>query len=216
MSTFQHRAERIKIARLLRVPVEQLQDLEGLDVEPLRALRVAMADALFIDDSKYFGRLAAVTKLLPAALSASVCERALGALICGRAAGLLAPEDAAAIAKRLSPSFIADIAPELNPRRTAALLQQLPHGLLGDAALELERRGEHVAMAGFVDVLSLEALTAIIRRLSDRTLLEVGVYIESPATLDALDVVLDDNTLVGLVQATLQDPVRLCGLARWR
>ena len=110
------RAEVEKLARVLHVDPARLEALEGCAPEAIRELRTATTDALFEADRHHFVRVAAAAKVIPASLAAKLAEHALGPLLAARVAGLIEPEQGQDLARRLPPSFLADVAVELDPR----------------------------------------------------------------------------------------------------
>ena len=122
----QARAEMRKLARILERDPGQLAYLEQLSLEELRSLRERVTEYLWSAHGSTLNRLAAASRLLPSAVSATISERAFGPLLSARMAGLVEPSRAVDIAGRLSPTFLADVAVELDPRRASAVIAGIP------------------------------------------------------------------------------------------
>lgn len=210
MATLAQQAELLKLARLLRTTPERLGFLAKLDVMALRALRAHVTATLFDADRDLFQRLAAASKLLPAAVTALIAEKALGPLLCARIAGLLPAQRAADIATRLDDRFLADVCIELDPRQVRALIADVPVNRVVAVALELARRREYITMARFVDCLPQPALRGIIEALRDDTvLLRIGFFVEDPAALGAVIDLLPATRLRNMIVAALDDDAAL-------
>jgi hypothetical protein len=102
------------------------------------------------------------------------------------AAGRLEPSRAVAVAGKLSTDFLADVAVELDPRRTSAVIAGIPARRIGAITAELVRRAEYVTMGQFVGHLGDEALRAALDEMSDADVLRVGFVLEDKGGLDRL------------------------------
>jgi len=117
----QARAEILKLARMLEREPSSLSYLEDLPVADLRILRDQITELLWSADGAAMGRLAVAAKLLPAGLSATMSERA-GPVLSAQLAGRLEPSRAIDVAAKLPIDFLADVAIELDPRRTSEVI----------------------------------------------------------------------------------------------
>jgi hypothetical protein len=88
----------------------------------VRRLRERATDRLFDADGHALQRIAAASKLLPAAVAAAIGQRAFGPLLCARIAGRLDPGRGVDLAARLPAEFLADVAVELDPRRAGEII----------------------------------------------------------------------------------------------
>ena len=88
-SVLQGRAEILKLARMLGPRPSELAYLEAVGLADLRALREQTVEVLWDADGATMSRLAAASKLLPAALTATIAQRAFGPLLAARMAGHL-------------------------------------------------------------------------------------------------------------------------------
>ena len=177
------RAEVLKIARLLdldEVDVGYLGDVSAAD---LRDFRDKATDRLFTS-APGLARSAAVAKLVPSKLVATIAQRAFGPVLCARAAGGADPGKAVDVAKHLPPTFLADVAIHLDPRRVATIIAGVPTELVGPVAQELERRAEFVTMGRFLAFVPDQAVATAIGALTDETMLRTAFVLEHKDRLD--------------------------------
>ncbi len=182
--TLETSAEILKLGRLVGVPEGELDYLDGVPPEELRALREQVTDSLFDTGAAALARLGAAAKLLPSGLVASISERAFGPLLCARAAASVDPAKAIDVAQRLSPGFLADATIELDPRRVARIIAGVPTDLVEPVAAELGRREEHVTMGRFLAFVSDDAIVAAMGALSDEAMLRTAFVLEHKEALD--------------------------------
>lgn len=195
-----HRAERLKLARLLAVDVEELPPLETVPSEQLREFRERATDRLFDASLGALGGIGAASKLVPAAISATIAQKAFGPLLCARAAAAVDPGKAVEIAKRLSPAFLADTCVELDPRRVADIIARVPDDLAVPVAAELGRRGEHVTMGRFLAYVSDAGIRGAMDALSDADMLHTAFVLEHKEKLDHAVGLLDPKRMPGILR----------------
>jgi hypothetical protein len=200
----QARAEILKLARLLQREPDELAYLEAVPLDDLEALREQTTEVMWQANGAALGRLAAASKLLPAALTATISERAFGPLLSARMAGLLEPERAVDVATKLPIPFLADVAILLDPRRATALIALIPPDQTADVTRELVRRGEYVTLGRFVGHLGDEAITAAVAVMDDATLLRVGFVLEDKDRLEWLVGLLPTERLGRVVEAAAE------------
>jgi hypothetical protein len=198
-------AEVLKLARILEREPEQLAYLERLAPGDLRELRERVTEALWSDNNHMLGRIAAASRLLPAAVSAAIAERAFGAFVSARLAGLLDPGRAVDVAAKLPSPFLADVAVELDPRRASEVIARIPPQQISDVTRELVQREEYVTMGRFVGHLSDEAVAEALGGTDDRSLLRVAFVLDDKDRLDELVGQLPKRRLAGIVQTAADD-----------
>jgi hypothetical protein len=201
----QARAEVLKLARLLGRDPSSLEYLERLAPEDLRALRDAVTEALYDAHGGSLGRLAAASRLLPAALTATIGQHAFGPLLSARLAGMLETDKAVDVAGRLPPGFLADVAVELDPRRAEDLIANIEPTLIGQVTAELVARREYVTMGRFVGHLGDEAIAAALGTMDDEALLRVGFVLEDKEHLSRLLGRLSRDRAEGIIAAAARD-----------
>lgn len=203
------RAEALKLARLLEREPGTLDYLETVPLEDLRALREQITDLLWSADDAALSRIAAASRLLPAAVSATICERAFGPLLTARLAGRLEPSRAIDVAAKLSTLFLADVAAQLDPRRASLLIAGIPARRIAEITRELVRRNEWVTMGRFVGHLSDGALKAALGAMDNPALLRVGFVLEEKERLEVLVSLLPQRRIDGIIAAAAADELWL-------
>lgn len=199
------RPEILKLARLLHRDPDSLSYLGALPADDLRRLREQVTDVLFSANHRTFARLAAASKLLPAALNATIAQRAFGPVLAARITGQLEPSRAVEVAERLPPSFLADVAVELDPRRASEVIVQIPPQQVAAITRELVRRNEYVTMGRFVGHLPDAAITAAVDATDDRALLRTGFVLEQKSRLRQVAELLGPERLQGVIDAACTD-----------
>ncbi|GAA3049170.1 hypothetical protein [Actinokineospora globicatena] len=189
------RAEIAKLARLLGEPATRFGYLSALSPEDVRAVRDQAAEVLFGANRALFERIGQASRLVPAALTASIAQRSFGPLLSARVAGALDPDRAVDLAGRLPVSFLADVAAELDPRRIAPVLGVLPIAKVIEVGRELIRRGDHITTGRFVGDLPAPTLRAMVTALDEESLLRTAIYTDSTARLPALFALIPDDRL---------------------
>jgi hypothetical protein len=183
-------AERVKLAHALDVDPARLDMLAALSEDDLRTLRAQIGEALFQADKHYFTRIAALTRTVPAAVSAKLTELVLPPLLAARTAELLEPQRAADLVGRVSLTYIADVAAVMDAARAPELIAAIPAERVADVAGELLRREEWVVIGSFVAQVSDEALRRSIARFDGEHLLRVGYVLDDLTKLDGIGALL--------------------------
>jgi hypothetical protein len=195
----------LKLARLLRREPEQLEYLELVSPDDLRALREQVTDMLFDAHDGTLRRLAAASKLLPAGLVATLGQHAFGPVLSARISGLLDPDRAVDIAAKLPSEFLAEIAIDIDPRRASAVIAGMPARQVVDVTHILIRRGDYVTMGRFVGHLSDEALRASVGEFGDADLLRTAFVLEDRDRLDELAELVGEDRIAGLAEVAERD-----------
>ncbi|MES1938671.1 hypothetical protein T5B8_00440 [Salinisphaera sp. T5B8] len=195
-------AELVKLARVLQTEVAELEHLDYLEAERLRAMREGITEALFEKFRASFTGFARLSSILPLALSARISERVLGPTLSGRIAGEMPPRKAIDLSARLSDDFLADTCLHIDPVRAKPIIAGFPVERAIAITRLLLARGEMITMGRFVDVLprqTLLAATDAIEQESD--LLEIGFFVESSDQLDTVIEHLDTERRKAIVAA---------------
>lgn len=191
-----------RLAALLRCPESSLQFLAGQPQEALRELRDKLTDRLFDANRDILLGLAKTTKIVPGGVAAKIATMAFPPQLAARVAGVMETDAAVSLASRVPLTFLADLAPSLDPRRITPILEKLSPQLLVDAGELLGQRGEYIAMADFVGVLTDEQIARTLGVLSDEALVHTGQVIEDPARVATILQMLSHKRLRGVVEAT--------------
>jgi hypothetical protein len=203
--SLQARAEILKLARILERDLEQLSYLETVPIADLRALRDQVTEVLWSANGGAMKRLAAASKLLPAALSATIAERAFGPLLTARLAAQLEPARAVDVAAKLPTAFLADVAIELDPRRAREVIAGIPPPRVAEITRELVRREEYVTVGRFVGYISDDATRAALGAMDEVALLRIGFVLEDTRSLDHLLDLLPADRMDGLIQTAAEN-----------
>lgn len=210
MSSLETTAEIVKLANALGVERHALNYLSTLPAQEIRRLREATVAQFYAQDRGMFQRLAAASRLLPNALVAKLAEHVFGAMLAARVSGEMPAERAVDIAGRLSVSFLADIARELDPKAARHIIRAMPADVVIPVAREMLARGDFITMGRFVDELALRVLEATLQALTDdEALLHIGFYLESKTRLSAVVNLLPDGRLNNMMQAAQKRPQEL-------
>lgn len=194
-------AEIRKLAHVLGVSPERFDYLREVPAADVRLLRDQMTSALFDAHLGVLERMAGASRLLPSPLLAKMAEKVFGPLLSARIAGLVDAGRGVDIAKRLAPSFLADVAAELDPRRAAGIIAGLPAPVVVTVARELARREDWITIARFVDTLPERTIMASLEVIPDEALPRVAEMLDDPARVhyvldllpeDRLDAISDD------------------------
>ncbi|RJS46035.1 hypothetical protein [Nocardioides cavernaquae] len=199
MSKLETRAEIARLAALLRVSEAHLAFIAHHDLETLRSLRDQVTDRLFDADRNVLEAIAKANSMVPGSVSSKIAVKAFPPSLAARVAGVLGTDKAIDMARRVPVTYLADLAPHLDPRRVTAILEKLPTQLLVDAGKILGERGEYIAMADFVGVLDDDQIARVIPVLSDEALVRTGLVIEDPRRIAAILTMLPPDRLAGVV-----------------
>jgi hypothetical protein len=183
---------------------DTLAYLEELPLADVRALRDEVTETLWSADDAVFGKLAAASRLLPHAVSATISERAFGPLVTAGLAGRLEPSRAVDVAAKLSTGFLADVAIEMDPRRASAVIAGIPAEQIAEITAELVARGEWVTMGRFVGHLTDGALSAALETMDNAQLLRIGFVLEDKSRLDAIIAMLPQTRIEHFISAAAE------------
>lgn len=203
MSRLAAHAEILKLARLLGTAAERFSYLEGKPVEEIRELRAHATDALFAEGGHGLERLAAPSKIMPAAVTAKI-GHALGPVLAARVAGSLDPARAVEVASHLPPDFVAEIAIHIDPRKARDVIAGMPSHLVAKWTPLLVEREEWVTMGRFLGSLSDEAIEAAVKPLDGEVLVRTGIVTEDTSHMDAVVAMLSDEQLAEVVEAAVE------------
>lgn len=200
-ASLQRDAELMRLARAFGVDQSELALLDGADETALRQLRLSVTDRLFAISANGMTAPAALASKVPAALSATLAEKALGPVLSARMVPHVDTKAIPGIAQRLSAEFLADSAVHLDLRHAAPLISAIPQDKLEQAGAVLAEREEFVVLAAFVGYLDVSVLRGLLSVFDAETLLQAAFLVEQPDRIDALLSHLDDDRLDALLQA---------------
>lgn len=200
----QTRAELVKLARLLDLDAGALAYLEPQGAADLKELREGISAARYDEHRALYQRIAGASKLLPAALTAKIAERAFPPVISARVSAELPAARAADLAKRMPVSYLADVCVDLDPRKVKSIIERIPVDRSIKVATELVHRDEHLTLGRLIDAASDEQLLAVAAKIeSDEALVWIGFYAESPARLTGAVQALPEDRLRSIVHTSI-------------
>ncbi|MCA9719651.1 MAG: hypothetical protein KC468_33600 [Myxococcales bacterium] len=200
MLDFDLHAQRIKLARALDVDEAALPSLAPLRAGELQELRACVTEAIYARHRDRFQRLARLSALVPAGLSATLAERALGSELTAGVTCEMDPRRAAKVSHKLSPRFLAELSTHLDPERAETVLAAIAPAVIVDTARELTTRREYITLARFVASLADETLAEVMRAIDDDVAFhQIGLLIERRDRLDRLLELLPDARRRGML-----------------
>lgn len=197
-------AEITKLARLLTVDEEGLHFLREMSPSAIREFRYQVTDRLFEGDGDKLHRIGMAAKLVPAPIAAKAAAYAFGPLLCAAVAGSVDPGRAVSIANNLPVKFLAEATMVIDPRRTKAVLSEVPPALGAKVAAYLLSIDEHITMGRFVGVVGDEATRAAAAEAGDADLLRVSFLLEDRSEVDRVIGLIADR-LPGVLRAADDD-----------
>jgi hypothetical protein len=194
-------AEVERTARLLRCQPGDLRFLSRFSADEVRALRLAVAEALHVDHRGTYSRLGAASRLLPLRVTVPLARRILPARVSAGVVASMPPEQAADMAARMPADYVADVATHLSPVPAAPVLTRLPVQVVVDAAAVLRAREDYATMAEVVAALSTEQVLAVVDTIDEPdVLVEVALRVTDEEALLRLTGVLPEERLQAMVR----------------
>lgn len=168
MSDLLARTQLELLAHTLGAAPERINLLDDLGAEKLSELRDLTSAYLFDALSPIFARVSKLAPLVPDAIVVKVVPLAVSPLIAGRAAGALGmdhPDRISGILRGMAPQYMADAAPNIDPRAIPAVAPQLDVAVFLPAAELLLARRDYTTASRFfeyaTDQLIVELVVAI-------------------------------------------------------
>jgi len=194
MSELMARIELHKLAAALELAETDLAYLSHLGADQLRALRESVSTALYSRHESRFGRMAAVSKLVPAAISAKA-SGLVGPALSAQVAGALDPQHAVKLAKAMKPTFLADVTTYLDPARVTGIVKAMPPSVVVPVGQTLLMRGSFLTLGRFTSVVDPDTALAAAEGADGMSLLHLALYTEDRTALDAIVTRIDDERL---------------------
>ncbi|MDO3650661.1 hypothetical protein [Nocardia mangyaensis] len=202
------RAQITMLAELLDVEPDELRSLERLGAADVEALRQRISDTLFDSLASVFTRVGKLAPLVPDALAATVAMKAIPPEVAGRAGGAVGmahQHRAAGLMARMTPTYLADAAPYVDPRVIPVFAPLLPFTLLLPAADELLRRRDYPTAARFVEYATDELIREFERHVQDDiAIISTGAMVSRTEVL---------NTILRTVSAERRERLAVAGAA---
>lgn len=184
-----------RIARLVQVDAEALSGLLPMGAADLAVLRDQIASKLYDEHTESWERAVAVSGVVPTGLAAKLSERALGPVLSARVTALTPPDTAVAIAGKLDPAFMADVAVNVDPRKITDIVVAMPPPTIAAVGRVLASREEWLPMADFVAAVTEPALRTTVDALDEVAVLQVAPLLADPDRVSLVIGLLDDDRL---------------------
>lgn len=203
----------LRIARLLDTGADQVAFLDDVDVDALDELTDQITATLFDPGSDRLRGLRVAANLLPVPVAATIGERAMGPVLCALLVGAVDDDRLIAIARRLPPPFLAEVAVHIDPRRVPAVIASLPPATVGATAGHLATAGEYATLGLFVDHLGDEASLAAVEALDGEALLRSVTMARAAHRIDHIVGQLDEDRLSEILLAAHREQAWLEALS---
>jgi len=194
MSVLMARIELQKLSSALEIDESRLGYLADLNAEELRDLREMITGALHSHHESRFSRMAAVSKLVPAAISAKA-SALVGPALSAQVAGALDTAHAVKLAKAMRPEFLAEVATYIDPSRVAAIVRALPDSVVVPVGKTLLKRSNYLTLGRFTSVVAPETALKVTEDADGDELLQLALYTEDRPAIDAIVTRLEDFRL---------------------
>ncbi|MEV0339525.1 hypothetical protein AB0H49_10900 [Nocardia sp. NPDC050713] len=192
----------IKLARTLRVPVDDLGYLAEVPDTDLRLFRMQVADMLFDHQSVGLRRIAGAAKIIPTPILAKLVGHHHNALLAAKMSAVLDPGHAVEVAKRLPADFLADIAAQLDARRAATIIAGLPSATVADVAEVLAERADWITLGDLMASVSDDAARVTAAALDGLALTRTAFLVDEVAQLERFVGLVPEPKLADMLRAT--------------
>ncbi|MER6938885.1 hypothetical protein ABTX24_10090 [Nocardioides sp. NPDC127514] len=193
-----------KLAHEMHVDESELAFLATTSPDDLRDLRGIVSHAMFSRHESRVKGLAAVSKKLPAAVTAKITEIAMGPMLSARVAAVMDPADAAKLAGHLKPEFLAELSVHLDPSRVEGIIAKLDSALVVEVGRRLLAAGHLLTLARFTGVVRPETSLEVVDGASGAEILQLALFIDEPAVVDPILAGLSDETVAEIAAATTE------------
>lgn len=193
-----------KLAHEMHVDEAELAFLATTSPDDLRDLREIVSHAMFSRHESRVKGLAAVSKKLPAAVTAKITEIAMGPMLSARVAAVMDPADAAKLAGHLKPEFLAELSVHLDPSRVEGIIAKLDSALVVEVGRRLLAEGHLLTLARFTGVVRPETSLEVVDGASGAEILQLALFIDEPSVVDPILAGLSDETVAEIAASTAE------------
>ncbi|MFE3999669.1 hypothetical protein ACFX43_12845 [Nocardioides sp. YIM B13467] len=193
-----------KLAHEMHVDEAELAEFATTSPDDLRDLRGIVSHAMFSRHESRVKGLAAVSKKLPAAVTAKITEIAMGPMLSARVAAVMDPADAAKLAGHLKPDFLAELSVHLDPSRVEGIIAKLDSALVVEVGRRLLAEGHLLTLARFTGVVRPETSLEVVDGASGAEILQLALFIDEPSVVDPILAGLPDETVAEIAAATAE------------
>ncbi len=180
------KSELIKLSRVTGLPIDQLQHLEAVGSEDLRAFRYQVIDQIFAYNEAKLKNLAAASKLVPVPIIATLAPMYFEPKLAAAMAGLVDEDKSVKLMSKLPLDYLADCSPHVDPRKIGGIAARISPELCAQLAPALIERGEEITLGQFIDYVTPEMMQAVLPVLDDKALLQIGTYAENKDKLNEI------------------------------
>ena len=212
--TLDHRAERVKFARIFGLPEASLGWVDEVELEDLQRVRRAAEARLFAVGGDKFRRLNAASRLLPNVVVAKIAQVTVGPLLGARTAGLVEPERAADLVRHVSPRYLAQMAMHLDPSTVEDIVPALPVDVMVAVAEEILPTGDWVTMGRMVGLAPPHAVRPLIDAVGDdEGLLRIAFMLEHRERLGPIVDEVPDERILAVARVAHEQDLWVEGVA---
>lgn len=198
-------AELLKLSRLLECEESQMAILADQNRDTLRDFRNALSGFFYEQHQESYQRLAGISKLVPAGVSAKLATSVLGSVLAAGIASELPAQRAIKLANKLPNDFLARLCIHLEPGHSRDLLAAMPDDIVANVAKTLLDMEEHITLARFVAVIQPSALEAITAAMDDgQAMVKIALYLEDKSKLNTLLTLLNESQRRETVKAATE------------
>ena len=178
--------------------------MQRLEEEQITRLRIRITEAIQMEQSAIWSKIAKVTTFMPNFVNAKVAETVLDPMITANISYHVSVKDAIGIIKYLSVSFMAKTAEHLIPERSVELLNALSMDLLKKLVTQLLKTKSYFTLAGFVDVTDKRKVLELSNYIpKEEDLLQISHYVNNKNYLADLVEGFSDAKLKTLIQKSV-------------
>lgn len=197
--------ELIKLQHVLNDDKNELSFLDELKDEQLVLLRIKISEAIQMEQSSVWSKIAKVTVFMPNIVNAKVAETILDPMITANISYHIEVKEAIGIIRYLSVPFMAKVAEHLIPERSVQLLNALSMDLLKKLVTQLLKTESYFTLAGFVEVTDKKKVLELSNYIrSDEDLLKISHYVNNKKILVYLIDAFSDSKLKSLIQKSTE------------
>ena len=195
-----------RLAQALHKPAESLTYLDKLDAVALQKLRTQFQNSLLNKFGPVFEKIAGAGKLAPDSISATLCTKVFGPAITANMSYFTPMSKAVSLCKLFDADFMAEVAREQIPERTATMLAELPVDQLKKVTAKLVEHGDYHVLGGFTYYIPEKKAFEIMEVIKDPAAnLHISFYAQRKDRIAKLANMQSDEKLIELIAAAFSD-----------
>ncbi|MCE5288920.1 MAG: hypothetical protein LLG14_06710 [Nocardiaceae bacterium] len=193
-------AELVKLGRTLQCDPSDLQFLAPVGWPAIREFRLVLTDVIAEYTHERFAHLEPLANIIPIPLIAKLGPAYFAPEMCAAFVSLLGEQKSLKIIGKLSPEFIADVAPYSDPRVIGPLIAKVDFATTKKVLPLLIEREEYITLGQFIDFVTPDLLESIMPIVPDEALIRVAEVAENKTQYDELIPLVTDERLGRLIQ----------------